>query len=175
MPLIAREQLESQWKVAQARPPTGTIEALVVRRGNGIHAIVPAADLTPIGGFAGDRWAREPDRTLDAQISLMDSRVLEVLVGGDRTRFDVPGDNLIVDLDLSEGALPTGTRLQLGSATIEVTPEPHTGCKKFHARLGGDALRWVNAHENRALRLRGIYARVLTPGSIAVGDRISLL
>ena len=58
----------------------------------------------------------------------------------------------------------------LGSAVIEVTDQPHTGCQKFLARFGPDALRFVNSPVGKSLHLRGINARVVRPGVIRVGD-----
>ena len=85
------------------------------------------------------------------------------------------GDNLLVDLDLSVANLPTGSRLRLGEAILEVTPEPHTGCVKFKQRFGGDALRLTADRRFRPLRLRGIYAKTVEPGGIALGDPIEVL
>jgi MOSC domain-containing protein YiiM len=79
---------------------------------------------------------------------------------------------LIVDFDLSVENLPPGTRLAVGSAVVEVSETPHTGCSKFRARFGDDALRWVNAPEGRALRLRGMNARIVESGTVRVGDAI---
>ena len=80
----------------------------------------------------------------DAQLTLMNARVV-ALVAGERERWPLAGDQLYVDLDLSADNLPPGTRLAVGSAVIEVTPEPHTGCAKFSARFGSEALRFVNS------------------------------
>jgi MOSC domain-containing protein YiiM len=55
---------------------------------------------------------------------------------------------------------------------MKITPKPHTGCKKFRARFGLEALKWINAPENKALRLRGLHAEVLEPGEVAVGDAV---
>jgi MOSC domain-containing protein YiiM len=82
------------------------------------------------------------------------------------------GDNLIVDLDLSEANIPIGQRLQVGQAVLEVTDLPHTGCSKFVERFGPDAVRYINAAERRALRLRGLYARVLKAGTVQIGDTV---
>jgi MOSC domain-containing protein YiiM len=124
--------------------------------------------VTVEGGLVGDRWARGR-RDLDAQITLMNVRVAE-LIGGP---LDLPGDNFQVDLDLSEEALPVGTRLRLGEALLEVSPAPHTGCKKFRERFGLDALTWVNDHRDR--RLRGMNCRVLEAGTVAVGDPVAVV
>jgi MOSC domain-containing protein YiiM len=82
----------------------------------------------------------------------------------------VPGDNVIVELDLGEAALPVGTRLRLGSAVIEITAKVHAGCSKFRARMGDDALRWINAAPHRSRRLRGVFARIMSVGTVSVGD-----
>jgi MOSC domain-containing protein YiiM len=88
---------------------------------------------------------------------------------------EAAGDNFLVDLDLSEAALPVGARLRVGGAVLEVSAEPHTGCKKFRERFGGEALRWVNHRDNRALRLRGVNCRVVADGEVAVGDAVEVI
>ena len=100
----------------------------------------------------------------------MNARAAE-LVAGDRERWPLAGDQLYVDLDLSGEHLPPGTRLAVGSAVIEVTGEPHTGCKKFSTRFGLETLEFVNSPEGRALNLRGINTRVVEPGTVRVGRR----
>src|SRR5205807_6046230 len=89
------------------------------------------------------------------------------LVSTDGAPPDLPGDTFQVDFELAEDALPVGTRLRIGSALLEVSPTPHTGCKKFRERFGLDALRWVN--DNRHLRLRGLNCRSVEPGSGGAG------
>jgi MOSC domain-containing protein YiiM len=75
-----------------------------------------------------------------------------------------------VDLDLSVANLPPGTRLAIGTAVIEITAEPHTGCKQFAARFGKDAVKFVNSPLGKQLRLRGLNAKVIQPGVVRVGD-----
>jgi MOSC domain-containing protein YiiM len=58
---------------------------------------------------------------------------------------------------------------------VEVSGEPHTGCKKFTARFGREALRFVNSVEGRALRLRGMNAAVVQAGTVRVGDTVRRL
>src|SRR5439155_22623184 len=92
------------------------------------------------------------------------------LVAQARERWHLAGDQLFMDLDLSAENLPTGTRLAVGSAMIEVTPEPHTGCQKFVSRFGLDAMKFGNSPLGPQLKLRGINARVVQPGTIRVRD-----
>jgi MOSC domain-containing protein YiiM len=105
------------------------------------------------------------------QLNIMSSRAID-LVAGHRDRWHLAGDQLFIDLDLSEANLPPGTRLALGSAVIEVTPEPHTGCQKFVKRFGLDAMKFVNSPVGRQRRLRGLNAKVIRPGVIRVGDAV---
>jgi MOSC domain-containing protein YiiM len=102
----------------------------------------------------------------------MNIRVVD-LIRLDGVALEASGDNLLVDLDLSETALPVGTRLRIGTAVLEVSAEPHTGCKKFRERFGLDALKWVNDHRDR--RLRGMNCRVLEAGTVAVGDSAAVV
>jgi len=102
------------------------------------------------------------------QLNIMNSRVIS-LVAQARERWQLAGDQLFIDLDLSAENLPAGTRLALGSAVIEVTAQPHTGCKKFVSRFVLDAMKFVNSPVGKELHLRGINARVVQPGAIWVG------
>ena len=144
----------------------------------GEREILQDGRLDLVEGLVGDSWKiRSSRRTADGtahpdmQLNLMNSRVVQLLAQ-DKGRWHLAGDQLYVDLDLSEANLPPGTRLAIGSAVIEVTAEPHTGCSKFVERFGLDAMTFVNARERRDLHLRGINARVVTPGAIRVGDRV---
>ena len=101
----------------------------------------------------------------------MNSRVA-ALVAGEDERRQLAGDQLYVDLDLSEANLPPGTRLTLGSAVIEISDKPHRGCAKFAQRFGQEALWFVNSPVGRQLRLRGVNARIVTTGTVRVGDMI---
>lgn len=165
------EQFEQSWS-AFGPHRTSTLHQIVARLGGGEHAVLAQGVLSELGGLVGDRWRIERDAERVAQLSLMDLRVARLIGGLDGP---YPGDNLIVDLDLSEQALPAGTRLRVGSAIIEITPEPHTGCKIFASRFGVDALKWINSRERRALRLRGIHARVVQGGTVTPGDAIEVV
>lgn len=170
--LTSFEQLQVRWQASLEKPATGSVVMLVVRVGDGAHATPARVELSPEGGVHGDRWRENEARLPEAQVSLIDRRVAEALVDGDVTRLHVPGDNIVVDLDLDEASLPVGTRLHLGSAIIEITAKPHTGCAKFRARLGDEALRWISADPHRQRRLRGVYARVVVAGEVAIGERV---
>ena len=156
----------------------GPVERIVRRPEVGEREVLEAAELDPAEGLVGDCWRRRPSRRTpdrsphpDMQLALMSSRVISVVAGG-RERWALAGDQLFVDLDLSAENLPPGTRLALGTAVIEVTAQPHTGCKKFVERFGADALRFVSTPEARRLNLRGVHARVVQAGAVRAGDRV---
>jgi hypothetical protein len=159
----------------------GLLELIVRRPGTGQREAVATGELTPDEGLVGDGWrsrmgpsTRGKPFEPDTQITLMNSRVA-ALVAQDRARWALAGDQLFVDLDLSEANLPPGTRLAIGTAVLEVAEQPHTGCRKFVDRFGQDAMKFVNSAEGRALHLRGLYAKVVTAGTIRVRDRVSVL
>jgi MOSC domain-containing protein YiiM len=167
--VLTVDDFEARWADAEPAPRgSGIVRGICVRIVEGVHETPERVDVTVEDGVAGDRWAtggRDPD----AQVTLMNVRVAE-LIGGP---IDLAGDNFQVDLDLSEEALPVGTRLRIGSALLEVSPVPHTGCKKFRERFGLDALKWVN--DSRDRRLRGMNCRVLETGAVAVGDPVEVV
>jgi MOSC domain-containing protein YiiM len=148
------------------------VRLICVRAGDGVHETPERSTVDVADGLAGDRWAAAERPNLDAQITLMNVRVAE-LVNGGRLPLDAPGDNFLVDLDLSEEALPAGTRLRLGTAVVELTALAHTGCKTFRERFGLEALEWVNGR--RELRLRGANCRVVESGAVAVGDAVAVV
>ncbi len=163
------EQLERSW---QQGPPgarhRGVVRLVVARLGGGEHDVLDRGRLTPEDGLVGDRWKTGPHPSLARQITLMNARVAELVC--DDQPLHMPGDNVLVDLDLGVQAAPAGTRIRLGDALVEVTATPHTGCKKFVARFGADAMRWVNAESFGSRRLRGVNCRVIEAGEVAPGD-----
>ena len=170
--------LEAGLDTVRAAPRDGgTLELIVVRPRMEEREVLDEGRLDLELGVVGDHWlqrGRSGGRPAnpDAQVTVMSSRAA-ALVAGDRDRWPLAGDQLYVDLDLSDENLPAGSRLALGSAVLEVTDEPHTGCKKFTARFGLDAMRFVNSPEGRVLNLRGINARVVQPGTFRVGDAVT--
>lgn len=174
---LAREELEAGLEhVRRAPREAGTVELLLRRPEVGEREVLEEAELDPAVGVVGDNWStRKGIANPEMQLNVMSSRVVDLVAGGDRERWALAGDQLYVDLDLSEEHLPAGTRLALGSAVIEVTPPPHTGCAKFVARFGADAHKFVNAKEHRALRLRGLCAKVVQAGTVRRGDEIRKL
>ncbi|MBC7881887.1 MAG: MOSC domain-containing protein [Anaerolineae bacterium] len=150
----------------------GVLEMIVVRPKKNERRVVQEIYLACETGMEGDRWLKsDPVPKPAAQISLMNSRVLE-FIAIERHRMALAGDNLIVDFDLSENNLLPGQILVIGEVLLEVTSEPHRGCRKFNERFGKDALKFINHPWRSALHLRGIYARVVKPGIVRVTDKI---
>ena len=156
----------------------GLVELIVRRPAVEEREIVEEAELDMDEGLVGDCWRTRGSKSMpdgsanpDAQLTLMNARVA-ALVAGERERWALAGDQLYVDLDLSAANLPPGARLAIGSAVIEVTALPHTGCGKFLRRFGLDAQKLVNSPEGRELNLRGANAKVVVAGTIRVGDEI---
>jgi hypothetical protein len=148
--------------------------ALIVRRlEQGRRETPGSVLLTPEGGVPGDAWGRRAERDPSAQIAVMQGDVARLISNGQL--LDLFGDSLFLELDLSTGNLPTGSRLRIGGATLEVTPKPHNGCRKFRARFGEEALRFVSDPSLRHRNLRGIYFRVLEAGDVAVGDVVNVV
>jgi hypothetical protein len=177
MEYLTREQLDAGLPVIREAPKdAGVLEMIVRRPAVGEREVLEAGELDLEDGLIGDSWKRRGGgwprnrgAYANTQINVMNARVA-ALVARDRSRWPLAGDQLFIDMDLSLANLPAGTRLALGGAVIEVTPEPHTGCAKFVQRFGLDAMKFVNSPVGRELCLRGINARVVQPGAIRVGD-----
>jgi hypothetical protein len=154
----------------------GVLELIVRRPSIEQREVLEEGRLDREVGLVGDTWSqrrstRTPDgsRHPEMQLNIMNARTI-ALLAQDKARWPLAGDQLFIDLDLTEDNLPAGTQLRLGSAVIEVTSQPHTGCEKFAARFGPDATKFVNSPEGKRLRLRGINAKVVRAGTIRVGD-----
>ena len=165
--------------VLDAPSDEGELRLIVRRPGVEERETLGEGALHPDSGLVGDNWATRdyPPSEGDgppvyAQLTLMNSRVAE-LVAGSVDRWPLAGDQLYVDFDLSKTNLPAGTRVAIGEAVIEISAKPHTGCGKFIRRYGLAAQRWVNSEIGTMNRLRGVNTRVVQPGAIRVGDRIT--
>jgi MOSC domain-containing protein YiiM len=161
--------------LAALAPPkdAGTLALIVARGDDGGRATPERVVLSRAGGVPGDAWLRDSPDAPDAQLAVMNADVARLVANGQPlTLF---GDNLFLDLDLSLANLTVGSRLRVGAALLEVTPKPHNGCVKFRQRFGGDALRFTAAPRFRALRLRGVYLKVVEDGAAAVGDPCAVL
>jgi MOSC domain-containing protein YiiM len=161
-------------EIRRAPKEAGRLELIVRRPAEGARETLDVGVLDTELGLVGDRWhagarGRAPDP--DTQLTLMSAR-LASLVAQSPQRWGLAGDQLYVDLDLSQRNLPPGTLLQIGDATVQVSAVPHTGCRKFVERFGLDAMLFVNSPVGRALRLRGVNTRVVDGGTISVGDLV---
>jgi MOSC domain-containing protein YiiM len=172
---------ESLDHIRQAPADGGTVELITRRPAEDEREVLTEARLDTHDGLEGDTWrARGSSRTpdggpnLEAQITLMNARAAAA-IAGERERWAMAGDQLYVDLDLSIANLPAGSRIQIGSAVIEFSEIPHTGCSKFSARYGVDALKFVNSPVGRELRLRGANCKVVVAGTVRAGDTIRKL
>lgn len=156
----------------------GSLEMIVRRPQTGEREILETAELNLTDGLAGDNWkARSsPEKPANPamQITIMNARVIALLTP-DKSRHPLAGDQLYVDFDLSVENLPAGAQLGIGTAILEISPQLHTGCKKFLARFGEDALQFVNSPQGKQLRLRGLNARIVRPGVVRKGDKVRKL
>lgn len=154
----------------------GTVELIVSRPGAGERTIHDEAELDLAAGLVGDSWSTRPSRRgpdPESQLNMMSARVISAIAGDDKRNWAPAGDQLYVDLDISRDNLPTGARLRLGNtAVIEITSKPHNGCAKFDRRFGALARAWVNTPEGKEMRMRGVCAKVVVPGTVRAGDKV---
>ncbi|REJ68390.1 MAG: MOSC domain-containing protein [Planctomycetota bacterium] len=165
-------------QVRQSPRDAGTLELIVGRPAEDERTVLAEAQLDVEEGLVGDNWATRPSSKTsdgaahpDMQLNIMNARAA-TLVAGDAARRPLAGDQLYVDLDLSEANLPPGTQLALGEAVVEITAIPHRGCTKFKDRFGAEALKFVNSEIGCQLNLRGVNAKVIRSGTIRQGDAV---
>ncbi len=165
------KELEKGLAEIQNSPKThGVLRQIVIRPAENERIVLETAELNQEKGLIGDVWADE-DGNFETQLAIMNSRTAALFAQSEE-RWRLAGDQLFVDLDLSNENLPAGTRLSIGKAIVEITSEPHTGCRKFVERFGRDALVLANSQIGRELNLRGIYGKVVKSGEIKIGDQI---
>jgi hypothetical protein len=167
--LTLRELEAGLDEIRRAPKDRGVLRLIVRRLEVDAREVLEEGHLDPAHGLVGDAWKTRRSARPDMQLNIMNARAI-ALVAQSPDRWALAGDQLYIDMDLSADNLPAGMRFTLGSAVIEVTEPPHTGCGKFAARFGTDAVKFVNSPEGRNLRLRGLNAKVVAPGVVRVGD-----
>lgn len=167
--------------IRQSPKALGVLELIVRRPQTDMREVLDVGELNLAEGLVGDNWKRRgSSRTADGsahpdmQLTVTNARLM-ALVAQEKKRWPLAGDQLYIDFDLSADNAPPGTRLSLGAAAIQITEPPHTGCKKFAARFGLDALKFISSPMGKQLQLRGVNAKVIRPGAIQVGDIVKKL
>jgi MOSC domain-containing protein YiiM len=173
---VSRESLDARLPaLRELGSEEGTLELIVVRPTEGERELPSTAELTIEDGLVGDRWVPRFDRDGNVQrgtqLTIASTHLLALIA--ERERWPLSGDNLLVNIGLDRESLPAGSRLAIGdTVVVQISEEPHTGCAKFSARFGSDALRFINSPEGRELRLRGLNAHVIVPGTISTGAAV---
>lgn len=167
--------------IRQAPRDEGVLQLIVRRPQVDEREIVEVAQINTEVGLVGDTWTQRPSRhtpdkspSVNSQITLMNARAI-ALFAQTEERWSLAGDQLYADMDISAENLPAGARVAIGSVILEVSAQPHTGCAKFSARFGSDALKFVNSPDGSQLRLRGVNMKVIQSGEIKVGDVVRKL
>jgi MOSC domain-containing protein YiiM len=169
---LTTEEIEAGLpEIIDSPKDNGVLNLIVRRPKTDQREVLEMGELDPKKGLVGDRWGLKKAK-VDSQLTLMNSRTV-ALLAQDNDRWALAGDQLYVDLDLTDENLPHGTQLKIGDAIIEITPLPHNGCKKFVERFGLDAMKFVNSPIGKKYHLRGIYAKVVQAGTIREGDSIT--
>ncbi len=178
---LTAEEIEAGLDHVLAAPKDyGSLELIVRRPAVNKREVIETGMLDTEIGLVGDNWlSRGSSRTNNGkghpemQLNLMNYRYA-LLIADSRERVPLAGDQLFVDLDLSEENVPPGTQISIGEAIIEVTTIPHLGCKKFVERFGLEAMKIANSEFGGLHHLRGINAKVIKSGSVNTGDIVRL-
>ncbi len=169
MKYLTTAEIEAELaEVLESPKDNGTLKLIVRRPQEDEREVLETGELDIEKGLVGDDWLTD-DGNYETQLAIMNSRIA-ALLAQDENRLKLAGDQLFIDLNLTDENLPHGTRLEIGSAIIEVTAQPHNGCKKFVERFGLDAMKFVNSPVGKQFHLRGIYAKVVQSGTIRQGD-----
>lgn len=171
---LTEEQLEQRLSSLPGSPAQHGRLMVLMRRGEGgLRERLTQVRLDPVLGVPGDAWGRKPSPKLHSQVTAMQLDVAECVANGQP--LELFGDNLFVQLDLSSTNLPPFSLIQIGSALLEVTEKPHTGCSKFEARFGLSARRFTRQPELQNRNLRGIHLRVVESGDVVVGSLVTVI
>ncbi len=166
---LTTEEIENNLaQVIESPKDNGTLNLICCRPNENEREILQTGELDIEKGLIGDNW-RSRNANIDTQLTIMNSRIVD-LIAQDKERWKLAGDQLFVDFNLSDENLPHGSKIQIGTAILEVTPQPHNGCKKFVERFGLDAMKFVNSPVGKQFHLRGIYAKVIQSGTIQQGE-----
>ena len=170
---LSKEALEAGLDhIRKAPNDKGTVRMVIRRPRENEREELSEGELTVEEGMVGDYWFKEEKRHPDAQLNIMGSRAID-LIARSTDRWKLAGDQLYIDLNLSFDNVPPGTRLQIGTAIIEVTAIPHRGCGKFAQRFGAAANDFVNGEVGVSLNLRGVAAKVVQSGKVVIGDSVT--
>ena len=171
--------LNDQMSQIMAAPKDGgVVDLIVARPESDERQILETAELDVDDGLIGDNWKARGNRhtpdgraNKETQLTLMNSRVANAITDT-KSEWALAGDQIYIDMDLSVQNLPAGTHLRVGTATIRISEQPHTGCKKFVERFGADALRFVNTGPGAEARFRGLNAQIIESGTVRHGDKV---
>ncbi len=177
---LTKEELEAGLDEIQKSPlNNGILEMIVCRPKKNAREILETGELDTEVGLIGDNWktrgswaTKDKKAHPEMQINIMNSRAIS-LIAVEKERWQLAGDQLFVDMNLSDENLPCGSKLKIGDAILEVTAVPHNGCVKFTKRFGVEATRFANSKIGKQLHLRGINAKVIKAGRISVGDAVT--
>jgi hypothetical protein len=179
--LTAEELQAALPQIAQSPRDNGELKLIVRRPANGQREVLEKGELDLVLGLVGDNWKTRGSRHMadgsanpNSQVTIMNSRVI-ALLAREEGRWPLAGDQLYVDFDLTASNIPAGTQLAIGSAVVEVTAQPHAGCKKFAERFGVESVEYMNSPEQKEMQLRGINSKVVQAGVIRVGDVVRKL
>ena len=158
----------------------GIVNMIVIRPKENFRTTPQICELSAKKGILGDYWATGAGRDTKklpnrqphpyVQVSIMNSRSIHLITGGRRDLWSLAGNNLIINLDLSEDNLKIGQRLSIGTAELEITNAPLNANSKFAHRYGDAAMKFVNSPGGKRLRLRGVYAKIIKDGAIRLND-----
>lgn len=179
---VTVEFLENLYRALAPRPALAArVNALCVRPGPDGREERTSVLLDPERGAVGDRWEHKtwlylPDGRPDprVQVALCNSVVLALIQDATGVRHH-PGDTVFTDLDLSADNLPVGSHLQVGRAVLEISDVENDACAKFAKHYGPGVFQWIRLPENRPLRLRGLFARIISGGEVKLGDPVRTL